>query len=345
MGVIQSVPAGADAVSGAALEVDLYRQMLLIRRFEERCNYLFMQGKIPSTLHLYIGQEAVAVGVCSHLTAADYATSTHRPHGHALAKGVTPRSVMAELYAKRTGCCKGKGGSMHVGDMAVGMIPAIAIVGGNIPLTTGLALACKRFGKGQVSVSFMGDGATNEGAFHEGLNMAAIWQLPALFVIENNLYAASTPLFWMFKIENLADRAAAYGIRGEIVDGMDVLAVREVAGRAIERARRGDGPTLVEAKTYRLCGHSRSDPRTYRSKEEEAEWATRDPILRLASRMKEAAMISDQGLAQIEKDVTAVIDDAVAFAEASPSPDPEEALEDVFVGQGRVPFPQYGGLR
>ena len=160
-------------------QLSLYRTMLTIRRFEERCNYLFMQGKIPSTLHLYIGQEAVAAGVCAHLSDADYATSTHRPHGHAIAKGVSLRSIMAELYAKRTGCCKGKGGSMHVGDMTVGMIPAIAIVGGNIPLTTGLALACKRRGEGRVAVAFMGDGATNEGAFHEGLNMAAIWDLPA----------------------------------------------------------------------------------------------------------------------------------------------------------------------
>jgi pyruvate dehydrogenase E1 component alpha subunit len=324
---------------------DLHRRMLLIRRFEERCNYLFMQGKIPSTLHLYIGQEAVAVGVCCHLTAVDFATSTHRPHGHSLAKGVTPRSIMAELFAKRTGCCKGKGGSMHVGDISVGMIPAIAIVGGNVPLTTGLALACKRFGKGQVAVGFMGDGATNEGAFHEGLNMAAIWQLPALFVIENNLYAASTPISWTFKIENLAERAAAYGMRGEMVDGMDVLAVREAAGRAIMRARRGEGPTLLECKTYRLCGHSRSDPRTYRSKEEEAEWATRDPILRLATQMKEAGAIDDAGLAQVEREVADVIDDAVAYAESSPDPEPEEALEDVFTGIERVAFPQYGGLR
>jgi acetoin:2,6-dichlorophenolindophenol oxidoreductase subunit alpha len=328
-----------------ALQLDLYRRMLTIRRFEERCNYLFMQGKIPSTLHLYIGQEAVAIGVCAHLTGADYATSTHRPHGHSIAKGVTPRAIMAELYAKRTGCCKGKGGSMHVGDMAVGMIPAIAIVGGNIPLTTGLALACKRLGQGRVAVSFMGDGATNEGAFHEGLNMAAIWQLPAVFVVENNLYAASTPISWTFKIDNIADRAAAYGMRGEIVDGMDVLAVYEAAGRAIEQARRGEGPTLLECKTYRLCGHSRSDPRTYRSKDEEAEWATRDPILRLGSSMKEAGCATDETLAEIERDVVAVIDDAVAFAESSPSPEPEEALEDVFFGEGPVPFVQYGGAQ
>jgi pyruvate dehydrogenase E1 component alpha subunit len=310
--------------------------MLTIRRFEERCNYLFMQGKIPSTLHLYIGQEAVAVGVCAHLSTADYATSTHRPHGHAIAKGVSLRSIMAELYAKRTGCCKGKGGSMHVGDMTVGMIPAIAIVGGNIPLTAGLALACKRLGQGRVAVSFMGDGATNEGAFHEGLNMAAIWDLPALFVVENNLYAASTPVGVTFKIKDIAERAASYGMASDICDGMDVLAMYEAAGRAIARARAGGGPTLLECKTYRLCGHSRSDPRTYRSKEEEAEWATRDPILRLAGHLKASGLATDESLAQVEKEVTEAIDDAVAYAESSPSPAPEEALEDVFFGEGPV---------
>jgi acetoin:2,6-dichlorophenolindophenol oxidoreductase subunit alpha len=328
-----------------ALQIDLYRRMLTIRRFEERCNYLFMQGKIPSTLHLYIGQEAVAVGVCAHLSDADYATSTHRPHGHSLAKGVAPRAIMAELFAKRTGCCKAKGGSMHVGDMSVGMIPAIAIVGGNIPLAAGLALACKRQGNERVAVCFMGDGATNEGAFHEGLNMASIWKLPAVFVVENNLYAASTPMSWTFKIENIADRAAAYGMRGETVDGMDVLAVHEAAGRAVEQARLGAGPTLLECKTYRLCGHSRSDPRTYRSKEEEADWATRDPILRLAVSLQDAGSATAESLAGIEQEVTAVIDDAVAFAESSPSPEPEEALEDVFFGEGPVPFVQYGGAR
>lgn len=326
-----------------ALQLDLYRRMLTIRRFEERCNYLFMQGKIPSTLHLYIGQEAVAVGVCAHLTNADYAASTHRPHGHSLAKGVAPRAIMAELFAKRTGCCKAKGGSMHVGDMSVGMIPAIAIVGGNIPLAAGLALACKRQGNERVAVCFMGDGATNEGAFHEGLNMASIWKLPAVFIVENNLYAASTPMSWTFKIDNIADRAAAYGMRGEIVDGMDVLAVYEAAGRAVEQARRGEGPTLLECKTYRLCGHSRSDPRTYRTREEEAEWATRDPILRLGAGLKEAGSATDESLAEIEREVVAAIDDAVAFAESSPSPEPEEALEDVFFGEGPVPFVRYRG--
>ena len=315
-------------------QIEMYRRMLTIRRFEERCNQLFMQGKIPSTLHLYIGQEAVAVGVCSHLTERDYATSTHRPHGHAIAKGVDIRTIMAELFAKRTGCCKGKGGSMHVGDIRVGMIPAIAIVGGNIPLTTGVALACKRLGNGSVAVCFMGDGATNEGAFHEGLNMAAIWNLPALFVVENNLYAASTPVGAAFKIRDIADRAAAYGMPGKVVDGMDVLQVYEAAGRAIGLARAGGGPTLLECKTYRLCGHSRSDPRTYRTKEEEQEWAGHDPLLRMAAHLKATGAATDESLAQAEKKVAEAIDEAVAFAESSPAPAPEEALEDVFFEGG-----------
>jgi len=317
-------------VPDSALKLAMYRQMLTLRRFEERCNYLFMQGRIPSTLHLYIGQEAVAVGVCAHLTTEDYATTTHRPHGHALAKGVAPRAIMAELFAKSTGCCKGKGGSMHVGDVRVGMIPAIAIVGGNIPLTAGLALACKWIHPGRVAVSFFGDGAANEGAFHEALNMAALWNLPALFVCENNLYAASTPLTTAFKIQNVADRAAAYGMPGAIVDGMDVLAVYQAAGQAIAQARAGGGPTLLEAKTYRLCGHSRSDPRTYRTKEEEQEWAARDPILRLAAQLKETGLATDTTLSEIESAVVQVIDDAVAYAESSPAPEPEDALKHVF---------------
>jgi len=311
-------------------QLTLYRTMLTIRRFEERCNYLFMQGRIPSTLHLYIGQEAVAVGVCAHLRVSDYVTSTHRPHGHAIAKGVSPRAIMAELFAKSTGCCHGKGGSMHVGDMAVGMVPAIAIVGGGIPVAAGLALAAKRLGTDGVAVSFFGEGAANEGAFHETLNMAAIWSLPVVFVCENNLYAASTPVSVAFKIENIAARAAAYGMTGEITDGNDVLAVYEAAGRAIARARAGGGPTLLECKTYRLCGHSRSDPRTYRSKEEEAEWARLDPILRLSEQLVRAGLATADSLAEIEKEVTAEIDDAVAFAEASPSPLPEDALKHVF---------------
>ncbi len=314
----------------AALQIDMYRQMLTIRRFEERCNYLYMQGRIPSTLHLYVGQEAVAVGVCTHLSHEDTIASTHRPHGHAIAKGVSLRSIMAELFAKATGCCQGKGGSMHVGDVAVGMFPAIAIVGGGIPVAAGAALAAKQLGNGRVAVAFFGEGAANEGAFHETLNMAAIWSLPAIFVCENNLYAASTPVSTTFKVENIADRAAAYGMSGEIVDGNDVLAVYEAAGRVIERARRGGGPTLLECKTYRMVGHSRSDPRTYRSREEEEAWSHLDPIPRLGQRLLAAGLATEEALAAIEKEVDDAIDDAVAFAEDSPSPQAEDALKHVF---------------
>jgi|SRR5579871_3166394 len=311
--------------------LNMYTDMLVIRRFEERCNALFLQGKIPSTLHLYIGQEAVAVGVCAALRPDDYVLGTHRPHGHALAKGVTPRAIMAELFAKSTGCCKAKGGSMHIGGMEVGMFPAIAIVGANAPIAAGAALSAKMRGSGQVVACFFGEGGANEGAVHEAMNMAAIWRLPVLFVCENNLYGASTPVTQIVAVENIADRASAYGMPGVIVDGNDVLAVERVTARAVERARRGEGPTLIECKTYRLCGHSRSDACGYRTREEEAEWRAKDPLLRLANYLTlETSTVPMETLEQIENDVTAYIEDAVAFAEESPSPAPEDALLHVF---------------
>ena len=314
---------------------ELYRTMLTIRRFEERCNYLYMQGRIPSTLHLYIGQEAVATGVCANLRKDDTITSTHRPHGHAIAKGVSIKSIMAELYGKVTGCCQGKGGSMHVGDIRVGMFPAIAIVGAGIPIAVGSALAARMQKTDRVAVSFFGDGAANEGAFHEGLNMAAIWNLPVIFVCENNLYAASTPFEAAFKIKSVVERAPAYGIPAEQVDGNDVLAVYAAAGRAVAQARQGGGPFLIECLTYRQCGHSRSDPRTYRTKAEEEEWARLDPIKRLGERLlagdgQQGPSISSSDLDGIEKEVTASIDEAVAFAESSPAPEPTDALKHVF---------------
>jgi pyruvate dehydrogenase E1 component alpha subunit len=312
---------------------NLYHTMLTIRRFEERCNYLYMQGRIPSTLHLYIGQEAVAAGVCAHLHPSDIITSTHRPHGHAIAKGVSINAIMAELYGKVAGCCKGKGGSMHVGDIRVGMFPAVAIVGAGIPIAAGAALAAKRLGTGGVSVSFFGDGAANEGAFHEGVNMAAIWDLPVVFVCENNLYAASTPFSVAFKIKNVSERAPAYGIPAEQVDGNDVLAVYAAAGRAIARARAGGGPILLECLTYRQCGHSRSDPRTYRSKAEEEQWRKLDPIQRLAERLLESDLASEADLEAVEKEVLTAIDAAVAFAESSPLPDPADTLKHVYYGE------------
>ena len=308
----------------------MYHTMILIRRFEERVNELYMQGRIPSTLHLYIGQEAVATGICANLRQEDYVLSTHRPHGHALAKGVSPRAILAELFGKVTGCCKAKGGSMHVGDVDVGMLPAIAIVGGNVPIAAGVALAAKMQRTGSVAVSFFGDGAANEGAWHEGLNLAAIWDLPVIFICENNLYAASTPFSLAFKVENVADRATAYGMPGIVVDGNDVLAVYQAGRKAIERARRGDGPTLIECKTYRQCGHSRSDPRTYRSREEEAQWATRDPIPRFRAWLLKRSFSTVLQVEAIDEAVEQSIDQAIVFAESSPEPTLGDLYTDVF---------------
>jgi TPP-dependent pyruvate/acetoin dehydrogenase alpha subunit len=302
----------------------LYRAMLLIRRFEERVYLLFLEGEIPGTLHQYQGQEAVAVGVCSTLERSDWITSTHRPHGHALAKGVSAAGAMAELYGKATGCCRGRGGSMHLGDPDVGMLPAIAIVGGGNTVVTGLGLAFKLRRSGQVAACFFGEGATNEGAFHEGLNFAAVQRLPVVFVCENNLYGASTVYTQVSLVEDVAERAAAYGVPSQIVDGMDVLAVRDATIAAVGRARAGDGPTLVECKTYRYVGHSRSDARGYRTKDEEAAWKERDPIARVR------AQLPDDAADAIDADVERELDEAVKFARNSPDPDPAELLGDVY---------------
>jgi TPP-dependent pyruvate/acetoin dehydrogenase alpha subunit len=305
-------------------ELELYRELLRIRRFEERVYTLFLEGEIPGTLHQYQGQEAVAVGVCSVLERTDWITSTHRPHGHALAKGVSARAAMAELYGKATGCCRGRGGSMHLGDPDVGMLPAIAIVGGGNTVVTGLGLAFSLRRSSQVAVCFFGEGATNEGAFHEGLNFAAVRSLPVVFVCENNLYGASTAFARVSLVEDVAARAAAYGVPGRVVDGMDVLAVREAASEAVAAARAGRGPTLLECKTYRYVGHSRSDARGYRTRDEEENWRARDPIVRLRARL------ADDEAAAVEAAVEAEIDDAVEFARSSPDPDPAEVLGDAY---------------
>ncbi len=304
--------------------LELYRTMRLIRRFEERVYHLFLDGEIPGTLHQYQGQEAVAAGVCSELRTDDWITSTHRPHGHALAKGVAPRAALAELYGKETGCCRGRGGSMHLGDLDVGMVPAIAIVGGGNTVVTGLGLAFQLRGEDRVAACFFGEGASSEGAFHEGLNFAAVRKLPIVFVCENNLYGASTPFGSVSLVEDVADRAAGYGVPGRVVDGMDVLAVQEAARTAVARARAGDGPTLLECKTYRFVGHSRSDARGYRSREEEAAWRDRDPLVRLR------ALMPDRTADEIDGSVEAELDDAVEFARSSPDPDPAEVLGDVY---------------
>ena len=302
----------------------LYRKVALIRRFEDRVYRLFLEGEIPGTLHQYQGQEAVAAGVCSTLRIDDWITSTHRPHGHALAKGVSTREAMAELYGKATGCCGGKGGSMHLGDPKVGMLPAIAIVGGGNTIVTGLGLAMKLRKTDQVAVCFFGDGATNEGAFHEGLNFAAVQQLPIVFVCENNLYGASTPWEQVSLVRDVAQRATAYGVPSAIVDGMDAVAVREASAVAVSHARGGGGPTLLECKTYRFAGHSRSDARGYRTREEEQDWAQRDPLIVLAERLDADTVEC------LEAEVRAELDEAVEFARNSPLPNPADALEHVY---------------
>jgi pyruvate dehydrogenase E1 component alpha subunit len=305
--------------------------MLLIRQFEERVKYLFLEGIMPGTIHQYQGQEAIAVGVCSALKPDDVITSTHRPHGHALARGLSVESLMHELFGKSTGCCRGKGGSMHVGDLEKGMVPAVAIVGGGLPIATGIALAFKMKKESRVAVAFMGDGAVNEGAFHEAVNMGAIWSLPVIYVIENNLYSASTPIFEMVRLKKLSDRAAAYGLPGVTVDGNNVLEVFETARQAVERARAGEGPTLIEAMTYRITGHSRRDPCNYQPEGERKEALQKEPIRRFADYLLSGGIIDQAGLDGLRAGVEVEIERAVESAMAAPDPKPEDALEGVFI--------------
>lgn len=304
--------------------------MLEIRHFEERVYDLYGQNLVPGTLHLYAGQEAVAVGVCANLRKDDYITSTHRGHGHCIAKGAKLERIMAEILGKKTGYCKGKGGSMHIADFSVGMLGATAVVGAGIPIAAGAGLSIKMRGTNQVVACFFGEGASNQGTFHEGINMTSIWALPVLFVCENNLYAMGTRQSIVMAIENVADRAAAYGIPGRVVDGNDVLTVYEVAREAVERARQGKGPTLIECKTYRHKGHSRFDPATYRPKEEVEEWLKRDPIPRFEAKLLEMNVLTEQGAKKVEDSVLADVEKAVKFAMESPYPEPEEALEDLY---------------
>ena len=311
--------------------LSLYRTMVLIRQFEERVKFLFLEGIMPGTIHQYQGQEAVAAGVCAHLSDRDVITSTHRPHGHAIAKGLTVESMMHELFGKSTGCCKGKGGSMHMGDMEHGMVPAIAIVGGGAPIATGVALSFKMKKQPQVAVAFMGDGAVNEGAVHEAMNMGGIWDLPIVYVVENNLYSASTPIRQTTRVKNLSDRAAAYGMPGVTVDGNDVLAVYEAAGQAIARARAGEGPTMLEAVTYRITGHSRRDPCNYQPEEERKIALEKEPIKRFAAYLLDNGIAGQPALDAIRAEVDAEIESAVQSAMSAPDPAPEEALEGLFV--------------
>jgi len=314
--------------------LDAYRKMRTIRAFEERLNELVTAGKLGGFLHLYAGEEAVATGVCAHLSDSDYVASTHRGHGHCIAKGVDVAGMMAELFGRATGLCKGKGGSMHIADIDRGMLGANGIVGAGIPLTTGAALTAKLKKQGQVAVAFFGDGATNQGQFHESLNMAANWQLPAVYVVENNGFGEFTPTEFVVPVKDIAERARSYAMNSDIADGMDFFDVYEKAGVAIERARTGGGPTLLECKTYRFMGHYVGDPMVYRSKEEAEDWKqTRDPLDVFERRVIEAGLLESDALRGIDADVIELLDRAVAAAEEAPFPSPEALFEDVYVSE------------
>ena len=312
------------------LAVKLYEMMVRIRRFEERLYELFLTRPMPGSMHQYNGQEAIATGVCAHLNKDDYVTSTHRGHGHCIAKGADLNAVMAEMMAKETGCCRGLGGSMHIADFSVGMLGANAIVAGGIPIAVGAAWTCQHNRTRQVSVAFFGDGACNEGAFHEALNLAAIWRLPVVFVCENNLYGFSTHYRRTMLLENIADRASAYGMPGVVADGMDVRVVYRTAGEAIHRARDNGGPTLLEYKTYRFMGHSRFEPSGYRSKEEVALWKQKDPLVQFRQQLVADYQIMESQLTAIEKGIAEEIEASVRFADASPDQKPQDYYQYIF---------------
>jgi pyruvate dehydrogenase E1 component alpha subunit len=312
--------------------VDVYRRMRTIRAFEEKLTELVAGGKIGGFLHLYAGEEAVAVGVCAHLGTRDWVASTHRGHGHCIAKGGDVRRMFAELLGKATGYCRGKGGSMHIADPELGIIGANGIVGGGLPIATGCALASRLRGDGRVTLCFFGDGASNQGSFHESLNLAGLWRLPVVYVCENNLYAVSTRQDRAQAIADIASRAASYGMEGVVVDGQDVGAVYEAVGAAARNARAGAGPALLEAKTYRWYGHCEADPPTtvYRTKEEEAQWRRRDPIALLRARLLAEAAATEAELARWEAEEEQLIEDAVKFALDSGEAPVESAREGVF---------------
>ena len=310
----------------------IHRSMVRIRLFEEAAGKLMETGKMPGFLHLYVGQEAVAVGVCETLGIDDYITSTHRGHGHLIAKGGDVARMMAELMGKSTGYCGGKGGSMHINDLSLGMLGANGIVGAGVPIAVGAGFRNKYRGTQQVSVAFFGDAATNIGAFHEAANMACALHLPVVFVCEHNMYGEYTPTSRAMVISDIVDRAAGYGMPGVIVDGMDVLAVREAATEAVARARRGDGPSLVEAKTYRFYNHHgiQNLGLKYRPDAEVLAWKARDPIFSFEQRVVESGVATRDDLDQIWAEVRQVIDAAIAFADESPFPAPEELLRGVY---------------
>jgi len=307
-----------------------YRRMRRIRVFEEKLAELVNAGRLAGFLHLYAGQEAVAVGVCAHLGDRDHLASTHRGHGHCIAKGVDVRGMMAELFGRASGICKGKGGSMHIADLDKGMLGANGIVGAGVPLAVGAALTARVKKTGGVAVAMFGDGASNQGQFHEALNLAAVWKLPALFVVENNGYGEATPMEFVTAVRDIAVRAASYGMPGVIADGMDFFDVYAKANEAIARARRGDGPTLLECKTYRYFGHYVGDNVKYRTKEETERWRERDPLAAFEKRAVADGVMEPGNLRRIDAEVAAEIEAAVAAAEAAPLPGPDDVLTDVY---------------
>ena len=309
----------------------IYNKMNEIRDFEETAWTLFTENKLRGSVHLYTGEEAVAAAVCAQLTDEDLIASTHRGHGHCIAKGAELDRALAELMGKATGYCKGRSGSMHIADFSKGNLGANAIVGGGIPIATGGALALKMQGKPNVSVAFFGDGASNQGTFHESINMAAVWKLPAVYVCENNQFGMTVPVWQSTSVENISDRAAGYSIPGETVDGNDVVAVYEAFARAKERALRGEGPTLIECKTYRWRGHWTGDPEPYRSREEVEAWKeNRDPIKLFGQYLVEQGLATAQELEDIRCAAAKKMEEAVDFAMNSPEPDPAHVLDDVF---------------
>jgi len=312
--------------------IESMRRVLRIRLFEEAVGKAVRAGLIPGSCHSSAGQEAAIVGACMALAEDDYITGTHRSHGHPIAKGADLKPLMAELMGKAEGICGGRGGSMHLADTSVGIVGESAIVGGGIPLATGAALSAQVLGNGRVSLCFFGDGAANQGTFHESLNMAMVWKLPVVYFCENNQYAATTPLTLSHSVPDIATRAAAYGMPGEIVDGQDLFAVHAAALRAVERARAGEGPSLIEAKTYRYDEHAVNlfIPAKYRGDEEMAAWRSRDPVALLRARLAEECVMDEAGLEQLESAVRTEVNAAVAYAEAGAEPGFETVFEHMF---------------
>ncbi|WP_088227512.1 thiamine pyrophosphate-dependent dehydrogenase E1 component subunit alpha [Desulfosporosinus sp. FKB] len=310
--------------------LDIYKKMCTIRAFESKIVEIFAAGKIPGFVHLYLGEEAVATGVCANLETKDFIASTHRGHGHLIAKGGDLKSMMAEVFGRTTGYCKGKGGSMHIADVDLGILGANGIVGAGMPIATGAAFACKYKNNGAVAVAFFGDGASDRATFHEALNLASTWKLPVVFLCENNGWAISNSQKTHQNITDISDRASGYGIPGVSVDGNDVIAVYEAAGAAIERARKGDGPTLVECKTWRHRGHFEGDPGAYKDPKDQEEWLKKDPIPRLEKNLLKLNYAVQADLDKIKADTEADIEEAVKFAESSPLPDPQELFTDVY---------------